>query len=380
MKVGSGVIHVMHVQESLEIGGLENGVINVSNGLDQSSFKTTICCLNRLGPLTGRIRNPNVSYFTLDQGEGKALHVPLTLRRIFRESSVDIVHTHDFYSGIYGIIGGRLAGGRVHVVHGEHGMILKDSRRRHIFGGLVYRLAHKHILVSRDLEVFMNRLGITPSKTVTILNGVDLDKFSSKRNLHDLKNKKKELGLPGTARLIGCIGTFSEKKGHRYLISAMKRIYDLMTDVHLVMIGDGPLGNNLRNQALELGLLERVHFIESRDDLDEVYPIFDIFAFPSLWGEGIANVLLEAMASGVPIVATNIRGNNELLRDDETALLASPESEEALSHNVMSLLSDSERSLRLSQAARRYVEQHFSLERMVNQYADIYRDLVSPYR
>jgi len=371
-------IHIMHIQESLEVGGLENGVVNVVNNLEEESFRSTICCLKRIGSLADRICNPQVSCFCLKQKEGKRIFLPLILRKIIREQRVDIVHTHNFYGGLYGIIAAKIAGGNIKIVHGEHGSLQRENRRRIFLSMIIYSLSDKVVAMSRHQETFLNAIGISSKKTLTIQNGVDLKKFNI-WPISIIQKKKRELNLVNAKTVIGCIGRLSQEKGHQYLIDAMNTVCSIIPETHLVLVGDGPLSKRLKEHVSALNLTLNIHFLGNRKDVNEIYPIFDIFALPSL-SEGLSNVILEAMACHIPIIATDIRGNREILVHNETAILVPPALPSSLSEAILMLLEDPEKKDKLARAGREFVEKHFSLLRMVDNYAEMYRQLVSSTR
>jgi sugar transferase (PEP-CTERM/EpsH1 system associated) len=363
----------MHIQESLEVGGLENGVVNVANNLDKGLFRTTICCINRLGNLAERIENPNVSCLTLDEGEGKKPMLPLTLSRLMNQKEVHIVHTHNFYSGIYGILAATCRLRRIGVIHGEHGMTQYRRTRRLSVAKHLYRLADRVVTMSKEQELFFRNLGIPDRKVVTILNGVDLKKFEPGR---DVVKKKRELGMERAKIIVGCAGRLSAEKGQRYLIEALGLLNREAPETHLLLAGDGPARDELLALSNQLGLSEQIHFVGSRNDMHEIYPLFDVFCLPSLT-EGLSNVLLEAMASRAPIVATAVGGNRELLRHGETALLVPSGSEKSLAEAITMLIADAGLRTELARKARMYVEDKFSLTRMVADYSNLYLELWS---
>jgi sugar transferase (PEP-CTERM/EpsH1 system associated) len=368
-------VHILHIQESLEVGGLENGVVNVANGLDPDLFRSTICCLNRLGPLAERLTNPEASCFSLDQREGKRILLPLRLGALIRRLDVDVVHTHNFYSGLYGIPAARLAGRGVRVVHGEHGMFQHEPRRRQLLGRVAYPFADRVIAVARDQEAILRDLGVPAEKLLTIFNGVDLDRFQPSE---EALAHRHEVGCADAKAVIGCVGRLSEEKGHRYLIEAFQGISRAWAGVHLVIVGDGPLRKDLERYASGLACADRVHFTGRRQDVHEIYPMFDVFVLPSL-SEGLPNAVLEAMACGRPVVATDVGGTREIL-DTRTALMVPPGSAARLADAIVRLLEDSVLRRQLGEALRVHVEEHWSLKRMVEDYSRVYSELASSRR
>jgi len=359
------------VQESLEIGGLENGVVNISNGLDPARFRTTICCINRLGSLTSRLTNPSVRFFCLNEGEGKRPDLFLKLRRVFIDNRAHIVHTHNFYSGVYGIIGAKLAG-NTKIVHGEHG--------NHAFSGFarkaalrhIYPLADRVLTVSNSLRRALVRSGIPEEKVEAILNGVDIGKFQSS----DTRAGKRLSTESGDSRvLFGYVGRISAEKGIDLLLRAFSAIHQRRGDTGLVIVGDGPELDKMRALADALGTQHAVDFLGARADVHELYRTFDVFVLPSLV-EGLSNAVLEAMASGLAIVVTGVGDNSELIEDGKNGFVVPAGSVEELVRKMDMLAKDDECRNRLGGSALAKAKAEFSLDRMIRNYEDFYTSLV----
>jgi glycosyltransferase involved in cell wall biosynthesis len=201
------------------------------------------------------------------------------------------------------------------------------------------------------------------SKYVVVRNGIDLERFARPRGrLFD--------GSP----VVGAVGRFSEEKGHRYLLEALARVRRSLPGARLVLVGYGALEGELRSRAAGLGLDGAVTFTGERDSA-EVLSSFDLFVQPSLYeSQGLA--LLEAMAAGIPAVATSVGGVADVVRDGETGLLVPPADPDALAGAILRLAGAPDLGLRLAQGAARRVREHFSLGTMIDGYARLYRELL----
>jgi glycosyltransferase involved in cell wall biosynthesis len=208
-------------------------------------------------------------------------------------------------------------------------------------------------------------LGLSPaSKYVVVRNGVDVERFAKPR-------RRSFEGSP----VIGAVGRLSEEKGHRYLIQAMPRVLRSHPRARLVLVGYGALEGELRARASSLGLDGAVTFMGERDSA-EMLPSFDLFVQPSLYeSQGLA--LLEAMAAGIPSIATDVGGVGDVVRDGETGLLVPSADDEALARAIVRLAGAPELGLALSQKAARHVRDHFSSRTMLDAYARLYRELVA---
>jgi glycosyltransferase involved in cell wall biosynthesis len=350
---------------------LENGVVNISNGLDPGRFQTTICCLNRLGSLTRRIENPGVRYLCFGEEEGKRPGLFLKIRRFFIDSRADIIHTHNFYSGVYGIIGARLANG-LKIVHGEHGNHSFSGVMRRAALRYVYPLADRILTVSNSLKWALVRSGIPEAKVKPILNGVDTNRF---RPSGLGTERRFSAGIKEPCVVFGYVGRISAEKGIDRLLKAFSLVHQRHADTRLMIVGDGPELDTMRDLAVALGTQGAVDFFGARDDIRELYQIFDVFVLPSLV-EGLSNVVLEAMASGLAIVATDVGDNSDIIDDGQNGFIVPPNSVEALFQKMDTLGVDEECRSRLGGNALIRARSDFSLERMIRNYEDFYSSLV----
>ena len=306
---------------------------------------------------------------------GKDAAALLRLTRIFAKERPDIVHAHTYKAGVIASAAGRIAGVPA-VVFTPHGHIFSPgSGIPGVPGGLklevlrwITRAAQAcadriTALSEPDLEQQV-ALRLSPaSKYVVVRNGIDVERFARPRGrLFD--------GAP----VIGAVGRFSAEKGHRYLIHAMVAVRRVLPRARLVLVGYGDLEAELRGRAAGLRLDGAVTFAGERDSA-EVLSSFDLFVQPSLYeSQGLA--LLEAMASGVPAIASDVGGVGDVVRHDVTGLLVPPAEPEALAGAILRLAEAPDLALRLAQQAARRVHEHFSLETMIDAYAGLYRELV----
>ncbi len=297
------------------------------------------------------------------------------LTRIFAKERPDVVHAHTYKAGVIASMAGRIAGVPA-LVFTPHGHIF--SRGANIPGvpaGLKLELLRWITRVAQgcadritalsepDLEQQV-ALRLSPaSKYLVVRNGIDAERFARpRRRLFD--------GDP----VIGAVGRFSAEKGHRYLIQAMPSVRRALPRARLVLVGYGDLEGELRGRAAGLGLDGAVTFAGERDSAD-VLSAFDLFVQPSLYeSQGLA--LLEAMAAGVPAIASDVGGIGDVVRHEETGLLVPPAEPEALAAAIVRLAGASDLGLRMTQEAARRVREHFSVETMLEAYGRLYRELV----
>jgi glycosyltransferase involved in cell wall biosynthesis len=216
-----------------------------------------------------------------------------------------------------------------------------------------------------DLDVYPRK------KLVKIHSGVDIEKFKQVSNA--AVEKKHSLGLDQNGLVVGFIGWLLPIKGPMHLLNAMENVWRDHEDVVLVFIGKGDLDVDLRTAALKTSANGRVNFLGWRNDIDEIMPIFDIFVLPSL-NEGMGRVLVEAMAAGKPIVASNVGGIPDLVQHDYNGLLVPPGDEKALAASIKQLINDPQKAKSMGQRGREHCYQ-FSIESMIEKIDQLYCDL-----
>lgn len=361
-------IHIIHTTESLEIGGLENGVVNIANNLDSERFTTIICCLRRGGPLKERLA-PHVRVICLNEELGFHPQSAFSIARICRKESIDVMHTHGWAGGLYcGVIGAHIA--RVPlIINGEHGVFYLDTKRRRIAQKLLFGLTHTIVPVSLDLKQDIIRLfGVNPAKIVPIINGVDTQKFKPDMDARRLWRMK--LGIKESDFVICTVGRLVQVKDYPTLLRASALIIVKHPGTRLIFIGDGEKHDELMHLAATLGIGANVSFLGARNNVPDLLNMCDVFALTSI-DEGLSNVILEAMSTGIPVVATSVGDNPEIMIDGKTGILVPVGNVEAIV-SAFSQYLDNSTAKQMGAAGRMYIEEHFSLRRMVKDYEELY--------
>jgi glycosyltransferase involved in cell wall biosynthesis len=291
------------------------------------------------------------------------------LRRLMLLEKIDILHAHDFYSSFVGAAAARLSG--VRVIACQRHLKLSD-RRAHKWGTrMIHRLAHRILVNSEAIrEHIIEHDSAPPGKIVVIRNGVV--PVPSRANAHD--ELCRELGLDAGSTLVGIVARLQAVKGHRFFIEAAARVLRSRTDAHFVLVGDGPLRTEIENQAAALGITDHVHLLGDRAGVSRLVAAFDLLVLASLH-EGLPNAVMEAMAAGVPVVATSVGGTKELIADGETGYLAPPSDSAALADRILFALGDEVHREEIVSAARRRITSTFSIERMVESVENLYQKL-----
>jgi glycosyltransferase involved in cell wall biosynthesis len=296
---------------------------------------------------------------------------------IFKEKP-DIVHTHSSKAGILGRLAAKIAGVPF-IVHTPHGHVFYGHFG--IFASKIFLWVEKIFAKFTDRMVALTngekndyiKLSVCPpEKLIKIHSGVNLKQFMQANG--NRAGKKRSLGLSQNGTVIGFVGWLLPIKGPAYLLKAMEHIWPDYPNVFLVMVGKGELDVDLRAQALKMNANGKVKFLGWRENIHEIMPIFDLLVLPSL-NEGMGRVLVEAMAVGKPVVASEVGGIPDLVKHGETGYLVRPADEKALANGIKKLLNDPEGAKQMGQRGKEYCRQ-FSLEAMIEKLDDLYSDLI----
>lgn len=368
-------LRVAQVIPSLEVGGLQKIVVRLVRHLLPHT-ENLVLTPSSDGPLRGAFPD-SVRVIAMAGQRLSGKWNALGMARIFRAFRPDIVHTRN-WTCIDAIIAARLAGVPI-VVHGEHGREAADPDGGNTFRRRLRRclnpLITEFVAVSRDLKGWLvSDVGVPVRKVTQICNGVDTETFTPLRRA----SVRSALGIAADQIVIGTVGRLDPVKDHKGLIQAFYRLHPVQRQL-LVIVGSGPTRAALDRLRLGLGLGDRIRLLGERDDVHLLLPALDIFVLPSL-AEGMSNAILEAMASGLPVVATRVGGNPELVQDGVTGALVPPRSSEALAAALAQYLADAALIRKHGDAGRRRAVREFSLARMFAAYDSLYARLLSARR
>lgn len=343
-------IRLIHIVRDFSHGGMENGVANLINHHDPERVQGTIYVLAQADGFVHRVHDQRrVEVFNRCQGNDP--WVVWQLARQLRQAQPNIVHTHGWGTLVEGGVAAKLA--RVPVwVHGEHGTM--ETRRRNIWVQRhMWRWADQLLSVSENhRQALAQTIGVPAARIQVIPNGVALDRFQEQATAMAWR---KPFGIPADHVVIGSVGRLVGVKQYHHLITALAELIHRQMPVSGILIGDGPLRMALQEQAQALGMADRVHFLGRRDDVPSLLPLLDIFVLTSRSG-GMSNTILEAMATGLPIVATAVGGTPELVVEGETGVLVPLGELQVLVDALTSLLVDAGQRGRMGRQARHRVE------------------------
>ena len=366
---------VLHLISSSGFFGAENVLVELSRELRHSTFSPIIGVFNNL-------HNPHLEVAE----EAKRHNLPVAIfpcagrldmktifliRRFLEEQKIDIIHTHGYKSNLYAVGASLGKSKNISLITTCHNW-LGDSPKMRFYAWLdkfLLNRFNKVVAVSDTLKQEILRHNIAPTKVLTIHNGIDIHRFDNHKKTHSIK---KDFGIREDWNVIGTVGRLSEEKGLIYLIHAAERVLKDNPQVVFLIVGDGPL-----REALERKYnLAHIIFTGIRNDVPDLYRCMDIFLLPSL-KEGLPMVLLEAMASRLPVVATRVGAIPSAVKDGDTGLLIEPGSEEEIERALLHLLNNQALAKSIGQNGYRHVKKHFSSETMARAYLNVYRELTN---
>ena len=369
-------IRIMHVVDSLGKGGLENGLVNLIGRLDPAQFEHIVYTMRGLGPNAERLPMDRVQVISLGKKDSDFRFQSGALARAVRHFRPDVLHSRN-WGAIEAVIAGRWVGSCA-LVHSEHGLEVdataKEPWRRVCFRRLAFELASRVLSVSYQLrDLHARRTGFPAHKITVIHNGVDSRRFSPDPLTR--ARVREELRLDQAEFCIGCVGNLLPVKSHMTLLEAIAGFPVSDGNWRLLLIGEGPERQKLESFVdAHPEWKHRVSFMGSSNRVPELLQAMDVFVLPSM-AEGICNALLEAMASGLPVVATAVGGNPEVVVHGESGLLFAVGDSRALASHLSEIRRQGELRLQLGQRAVQRVRERFSVDSMVQKYAELYRSV-----
>ena len=374
---------IAHVIFRLDWGGLENGLVNLLNHLPGDRFRHTVICLTDYTDFRRRVRRPDVSFHSLNKPPGNSLATHMQMIRLLKRLKPTIVHTRNL-AALEHQVDAMIAGSRIRI-HSEHGRNADDvdgSNWKHLAVRRVLRNSvQRYVALSRDLEHYLvHRIGVSPVKITRICNGVDTDRFAP-------AGAREAIGPAGFADadsfVIGSVGRMDPVKDPLNLVRAFVAAIDMAPEVapklRLVMVGDGQLRADALRMLNARGVARQAWLPGALDDIPRILRGLDLFALPSM-SEGISNTILEAMASGIPVLATAVGGNIELLDDGVTGTLVPRSDFVALARAMLSYARQPDLRLVQARRAREEALARFSLPVMVAAYASLYESQLTNRR
>jgi glycosyltransferase involved in cell wall biosynthesis len=298
------------------------------------------------------------------------------LRTFLKKEQIDILHTHNYKSNFYGLLAS--FGLDIHLATTCHTWFGDQLKMRFFFSldKLLLNQFDRVFVVSEPIKEEVLQSHVRPKKVSVVWNGIDPDRFNNRsKESTNLENARTELGIQKNWKVIGTVGRLTDQKGHVYFLEAAKRIAKGHSNVCFLIVGDGPLKTSLMIQSKGLPVI----FAGVRNDMPTMYALMDVFVLPSL-DEGLPMVLLEAMASKTPVIATPVGEIPTVIEDNHSGLLVPPGDVNALAEAMIDVLQNPPKAKAFANRALAVVRQNYSSRTMAKTYAELYKDVLQQHR
>jgi glycosyltransferase involved in cell wall biosynthesis len=363
------MIKVCYIIGQLSRDGAERQLYELVKGINKKIFTPTVISLSQGGYWADKIREINIEVTEIPRKSGKEFTRLFKLIKELKRIKPDIVNTYMFSANSYGRIAAVLTGVPVIIASERNaGEIGKDKDRSELFIDKFLTLFSHGIICNsyRCSEVLIKQYSYKPGKVFTVQNGIDMSSYMNGNNLRNSSEK-----------VVGTVGRLYPQKNHKLFMDMAKKVLDARNDkdINFMIIGDGPLRTELEDYARRLKVEDNVIFTGSRGDIPELLAGMDVFVITSYY-EGLSNAIMEAMASALPVVATDVGGSSELVIDGKTGYLCPSNDSGTIADRVMGLLDDGTEARRTGEAGRNKIMNEFGMDRMVRSTEDIYKKFI----
>ena len=370
------LVRVLHIIWSLDLGGAEQVVVDLVRNLDRKIYTPVVCCLNDKGRYAPLVEKEGIKVIAMNKAPKFDLFLILQLVRLIRREEIDLIHTHLFTSNLWGRIAAWIAG--VPAVSTEHGMDVWRPALYLKLDSILTPVSRRMIFVSEGVRKFYSEKNPSLNgRGRVVYNGINIGLFADHATTP--KKAKHALGLPADAKVVGIVGRLVPEKAHEDFIDAIRILSQEDPSIIGLVIGEGECEKALHKKVYDLGIEKNIHFAGYRNNLQDLYPAMDVFVMSSL-REGLPLTMLEAMAAGVPVVATEVGGIPECIRDKQSGLLIPPRNPRALAEAIRKILNDDGLRQTLIAGAKADVTARFSIERMVKDHEAVYQDVMNMSR
>ena len=376
-------LNVLEMIDKPSLGGGQSVLLALAGHLDRERFAVSVCAGSG-GPLENEVRRLGLAFHPAEFRKKPAPGFSRDLARLLAGKKIDILHTHGGVAGLFGRRAARAARTPVvvHTLHGIHYLHYRNPALRLAYIGLerfLSRTTSAVVCVSEADLALARKFRLAPEDRLRLIrNGVALfEKYEAEARVRVLDELCVRLKF--RSPVVGTVARLHRQKGVVYFIRAAEIVVRTNPSATFVVVGGGPLEKKIQDEVARRGLGGRVILAGERADAFDLMTVFDVFVLPSLW-EGLPLVLIEAAGLGKPIVATDIDGSREIIRDGDTGLLVPPADPEALAGAILRLAGDADLRRRLAEKARTEIPPAFSLKGMVARTERLYLDLAGAKR
>ena len=366
------MIKICYIIGQLTMGGAEKQLFQLVRSIDKKKFQPVVISLSEDGFWAEEIRKIGIQVMEIRRHKSKEFNRLIKLIKFLRKEKPDIVHTYLFSANTYGRIAAILAKIPVIIASERNaGEMGKDKNRYMIYIDKILSLFSDGIICNslHCSNNLITKYSFDVKKVFIVHNGINGNDY-----LGESRCSSSTKSLP---KVIGTIGGLNQKKNHKLFLSIAKAVLDMSENknIKFLVIGDGPLKKELETHSKHLGIGDNVIFTGERTDIPELLHSMDIFVMTSSY-EGLSNTIMEAMSAGLPVIATNVGGNSELIVNGESGFLCASNNAIVFSEKVLSLINNEDKARQMGEHGKRRIEEEFGVERMVSETETIYNNIV----
>jgi len=367
---------ILHLIDTFGVGGMENVLTNLINKMNMSNYHHFICCYNADDNLIQRLSRTDTDITILNKRKGNDLTIPFKIAKICNRKQIDIIHARGWTMYAEGLLASKISPSVKKFIYGFHGKtfedVLKKKRRRIFMQWLLAKFTDQIVTLTEEMrDDYASSFHINKKKITIINNGIDIQKFSKKIDKSKIRNK---FGISPEEIVLGCVARLDPVKDLISLLKGYKIAQKCKPNISLIIVGNGPCMEQIKKYANKFKFKNKIVFTGMRNDIPKLLKLMDIYVQTSLY-EGMSNTILEAMAAGLPVIATSVGGNNEIVINKKTGILIPPKNLEALSKAIICLYVDPEKRKEYGKHGHLRVKHSFSMEKMVTSYQDLYDNL-----
>ncbi len=360
---------VVHVTFDMRIGGTEQVICNLIENTDVSKYEVSILCLEQcIGPFGIKLREKGYSIISLGRKPGFDLSLVKKIHCHLISQNVDVLHCHQYTPYVYGVMGALFT--KCKVIFTEHGRFYPDQKKKkRVLVNPIINLATNYITaISEATRGALAKYEKFPkSKIRVIYNGLDDTKYKNDRKV----SRRSLLGIDEETFVIGTVARLDSIKNHKMMIKTLKIVHKIHPNTFLLIVGDGPERENLERLVRKLEIASHVIFTGFKQNPFPFYSVMDVFLLTS-FSEGTAMTLLESMSSNLPCVVTNVGGNPEIVKNNETGFIVPADDDQSLAELISRFINDADLMKKYGDAGRARFKEMFAVEKMVEAYEKLY--------